>query len=85
MMADTKTGQTRIKAGLPPDVTFVHKTGTGGTDQGVNVATNDIGVITLKNGHRYAVAAFLAGSTLPEQDRDALFAAAGRAIMRAVK
>lgn len=85
MMASAKTGQNRIKAGLPPDVTFVHKTGSGGTDQGVNVATNDIGVITLKNGHRYAVAAFLAGSTLPEQDRDALFAAVGRAVMRAVK
>jgi beta-lactamase class A len=85
MMARARTGQTRIKAGLPPDVTFAHKTGTGGTDQGVNLATNDIGVITLKNGHRYAVAVFLAGSTLPEQDRDALFAAVGRAIMRAVK
>jgi beta-lactamase class A len=85
MMTEAKTGQTRIKAGLPPDVTFAHKTGTGGTDQGINAATNDIGVITLKNGHRYAVAAFLAGSTMPQEDRDALFAAVGRAVMRAVK
>jgi beta-lactamase class A len=85
MMTETKTGQTRIKAGLPPDIAFAHKTGTGGTDQGVNVATNDIGVITLKNGHRYAVAAFLAGSTLPEKERDAHFAAVGRAVMRAAK
>jgi len=85
MMSETKTGQTRIKAGLPLDVAFAHKTGTGGTDQGINAATNDIGVITLKNGHRYAVAVFLAGSTLPEPDRDALFAAVGRAVMRAVK
>jgi hypothetical protein len=36
--------------------------------------------------HEHVLAAvFLAGSTLPEQDRDALFAAVGRAIMRAVK
>ncbi|MGE5501313.1 MAG: class A beta-lactamase [Ignavibacteriales bacterium] len=85
LMTETKTGETRIKAGLPPDATFAHKTGTGGTDQGVNAATNDMGVITLKNGHRYAVAVFLAGSTLPGQDRDALFAAVGRAVTRAVK
>lgn len=85
MMTQAKTGQNRIGAGLPPDVTFAHKTGTGGTDQGINAATNEIGVITLKNGDRYAIAVFLAGSTLPAEEREALFAAVGRAVMRAVK
>jgi len=85
IMTQSKTGQARLKAGLPADASLAHKTGTGRTDLGVNPATNDIGVITLKNGHRYGVAVFLEGSTLSDAERDALFAGVARAVVRAVK
>ena len=82
-MTQTTTGQARLKAGLPPAATLAHKTGTGRTDLGVNPATNDIGVITLKDGRRYAVAVFLAGSPAGDAERDAIIADVARAVVRA--
>jgi len=83
IMTETKTGQGRLKAGLPPGARLAHKTGTGRTDLGVNPATNDIGVITLKDGRRYAVAVFLAGSPASDEERDALIADVARAVVKA--
>jgi beta-lactamase class A len=85
IMTASKTGPARLKAGLKPGVSLAHKTGTGRTDLGVNPATNDIGVITLKDGRRYGVAVFLAGSRLSDAERDALFADVARAVVRAAK
>ena len=39
-----------IKAGLPDNVPFIHKTGDIGTMLG------DAGIVTTANGHRYVVA-----------------------------
>ncbi|HEX5775885.1 MAG TPA: class A beta-lactamase [Caulobacteraceae bacterium] len=83
IMTETTTGQARLKAGLPPDATLAHKTGTGRTDLGLNPATNDIGIITLKDGRRYAVAVFLAGSPASDTERDAIIADVARAVVRA--
>ena len=83
IMTETTTGQNRLKAGLPPGATLAHKTGTGRTDLGVNPATNDIGVITLKDGRRYAVAVFLAGSPASDAERDDIIADVARAVVRA--
>lgn len=83
IMTSSTTGQARLRAGLPEDATLAHKTGTGRTDLGVNPATNDIGVITLKDGRRYAVAVFLAGSRASPAERDAMIADVARAVVRA--
>lgn len=83
IMTESPTGQNRLKAGLPPGATLAHKTGTGRTDLGLNPATNDIGVITLKDGRRYAVAVFLAGSRASDAERDKIIADVSRAIVRA--
>lgn len=83
IMTESPTGQNRLKAGLPPDATLAHKTGTGRTDLGVNPATNDIGVIRLKDGRRYGVAVFLAGSPASDAERDAMIADVARAVVRA--
>ena len=80
----TPRGADRIKAGLPKGATFAHKPGTSGTDQGLTAAYNDVGVITLADKRRYAVAAFLSGSTAPESARAALFADLGRLAVRSV-
>ena len=83
IMTESPTGQNRLKAGLPPGATLAHKTGTGRTDLGINPATNDIGVITLKDGRRYAVAVFLAGSPASDAERDEIVADVARAVVRA--
>jgi beta-lactamase class A len=78
LMTDTTTGLARLRAGLPAGSTIAHKTGTSYTVLGITAATNDIGVATLPNGRRFAMAAFLAGSTGADEDRDALIAEAAR-------
>jgi len=78
LMTDSRTGEHRLKAGLPADAVLAHKTGTSATDIGLTPATNDIGVVTLAGGRRFAVAAYLAGSTATEAVREGLIADAAR-------
>jgi len=84
IMTETRSGPDRLKAGLPEGARLAHKTGTARTDLGMNPAVNDVGVITLPDGRRYAVAVFLSGSTLAEADRDALIADVARAVVHGV-
>lgn len=85
IMTQTTTGPKRVKAGLPPGSVFAHKTGTGRTDLGVTPAVNDIGIVTLPDGRKYAVAVFLSGSTLDEDAREAILADVARAIVRGAR
>ena len=78
LMTTTATGAHRFIAGLPPGSRLAHKTGSAATDLGLTPATNEIGIITLANGRRFAAAAFLAKSTATETQRDALLADAAR-------
>lgn len=79
IMTRTGTGVNRLKAGLPAGAAIAHKTGTGRTDLGIVPAANDIGLVTLADDRRFAIASYLAGSALPEAERDALHATAARA------
>jgi beta-lactamase class A len=56
------TGQQRIKGALPPGTPVAHKTGMSDTRDGKTDATNDVGLITLPNGHQVALAVFVHGS-----------------------
>ena len=62
IMTESETGRRRLKAGLPKDASLAHKTGTGGTKDGVTGATNDIGIITLPNGKHIAIAVYVKDS-----------------------
>ena len=73
-MTGTQTGQKRLNAGLPEGALLAHKTGTGPDLDGVNSATNDVGIISLPSGHHIVLVVFLSGSTLPEDERDAVLA-----------
>jgi len=84
VLEQTPRGADRIRAGLPKDAAFAHKPGTSGADQGLTAAYNDVGIFTLKDRRRYAIAAFLTGSTAPEAERAALFANLGRIAVRSV-
>jgi beta-lactamase class A len=84
IMTHTDTGAGRLKAGFPAGAVLAHKTGTARTDLGLNPATNDIGVVTLRDGRRYAVTVFLQGSPLDDAGRDALIADVARAVTRGI-
>ena len=85
LMTDSLTGAHRLKAGLPPDAVLAHKTGSAATDLGLTPATNDVGVATLANGRRFAIAAYLAGSTATEAVRERLIADAARLVVNCVE
>lgn len=79
-MYDTKTGPNRIKRLLPPGTRVAHKTGTGGTKDGITSATNDVGIITLPSGKHVAIAVFVGDSSADEKTREAVIAKVAKAV-----
>ncbi len=78
-LADSTPGANRIKGQLPPGTPVAHRTGTDATRHGLTRATNDIGIVTLPDGRRLAVAVFVKDSTADDTTRDRAIAAAARA------
>lgn len=64
-----KTGDTRIRAGLPKDWIVGDKTGTGG-----HGTSNDVAIIWPKNRAPVILSVYLTGSKLPAARRDTLIA-----------
>lgn len=79
----SKTGPNRLRAGLPPGTPLAHKTGTSGEQGDVAPATNDIGLVTLPDGRKLAVAVFVTDSRADEATRDRVIARIGRATYEA--
>jgi beta-lactamase class A len=73
------SGKTRIGAMLPPGTPVAHKTGTSDVDNGLAHATNDIGLITLPDGRKLAVAVFVTDSRADEATRARVMAEIGKA------
>jgi beta-lactamase class A len=78
-LTDSVTGSNRLRAGLPVGTILAHKTGTSGEHGGKAAATNDIGLITLPDGRRLAVAVFITEARADEATRDRVIALIGRA------
>lgn len=78
-MLESIPGQNRLKGLLPPGTPVAHKTGTGGTRDGITSATNDVGIITLPNGKHVAIAVFVGDSSADEQTREAVIAKVAKA------
>jgi beta-lactamase class A len=78
-MENASTGLHQIKGGLPLGTIVMHKTGRSGTVGGVAFATNDVGLITLPDGRRLAIAIFVADSTADDATRDAVIARIAKA------
>jgi len=85
IVTETKSGPDRIRAGLPAGARFAHKTGAGLTMDGINHATNDIGLVTLPDGRSFAIAVYLAGSTADAKEREAAHAAVAKAAVEALR
>ncbi|MDB6080333.1 MAG: serine hydrolase [Akkermansiaceae bacterium] len=77
-LQEVKTGQGRLRAGFSLQTTLAHKTGTSLSFEGVNLATNDIGLATLPGGRTLAIAVFLSGASGTDQERSRILAACAR-------
>jgi len=74
----------RFAAGLPRGVTVARAMGETPTDLGFTAATAELAIATFPGGRRYALAAFLVGSTGTWKARNALFADAARLAAAAI-
>ncbi len=70
----------RLRAGLPPGTPLAHKSGSSGTHDGLTAATNDIGLITLPDGRKLAIAVFVTDSRADNDTREAVIARIARVI-----
>ncbi len=80
LMTESTTGPKRLKGLLPAGTVVAHKTGTSGTVKGVTAATNDIGLVTLPNGHHFAIAVFVSDASADEATREEVIAKIARAV-----
>ena len=73
-MERSTTGPGRLRAGLPAGARLAHKTGTGETVAGLNVATNDVGIVTLPDGSHLVVAVMTSKVPGDDATRDRVIA-----------
>lgn len=78
LITETPTGPKRIKGLLPPGTVVAHKTGTG-LSGGLTRALNDIGLVTLPDGRRLAIAVFVSDTKLDPPASEAVIAEISRA------
>ena len=75
IMGRARTGERRIRAGLPAGTPVLDKTGTGGNGS----VTNDVGLVTLPgNAGHLAIAVLIAASSLPARAQEDLIAEIAR-------
>jgi beta-lactamase class A len=84
-MTESETGPHRLKGLLPAGTVVAHKTGTSGSQSRVNNATNDVGLITMKDGRKLAIAVLVADSREPQPAREAVIAQIAKAIWQAAQ
>ncbi|MGB7731490.1 MAG: class A beta-lactamase [Candidatus Acidiferrum sp.] len=78
-MRDTPHGAHQLKGNLPAKTIVMHKTGSSGTVNGMTAVTNDIGLITLPDGRRMAIAVFMTDSSADDATRDGVIARIAKA------
>ena len=69
----------RIKGLLPGGTPVAHKTGSSGEEFGMIPATNDVGLITLPDGRRLAIAIFVTDAHADQATCEAVIARIARA------
>ena len=79
-MIESTPGAMRLKRLLPAGTIVAHKTGTSLTERGVTAATNDIGIITLPNGHHLGIAVFVSDSPADNATRENVIARLAKVI-----
>jgi beta-lactamase class A len=85
-MLEATSGAKRIKGLLPSGTPVAHKTGSSGEEFGMIPATNDVGLITLPDGRRLAVAIFVTDAHADQSTCEAVIARIAQVIYgRAVR
>jgi beta-lactamase class A len=79
-MLEATSGPNRIKGLLPAGTPVAHKTGSSGVEWGMIPATNDVGLITLPDGHRLALAVFVTDAHADQDACDHVIATIAQAI-----
>jgi beta-lactamase class A len=79
-MLEASSGPQRIKGLLPAGTPVAHKTGSSGEEFGMIPATNDVGLITLPDGRRLAVAIFVSDAHADQATCEAVIARIAQAI-----
>jgi len=79
MSVSTPWFDRRIKGKLPQGTPVAHKTGTAGTYNGLNRATNDVCIISLPNGEHLAISVFVKDSRDQHSAREEAIARVARA------
>jgi beta-lactamase class A len=79
LATESVPGAKRLKGQLPAGTVVAHKTGTGGTRDGITSATNDIGIITLPEDRHLAVAVFVSDSAADDATRESVIARIAKA------
>jgi len=75
IMIETITGEDKIKAGLPDNAVFGHKTGSSSrTPDGVKIADNDAGFVSFPDGSKCYTAVFVTDSKMSDKENAALIA-----------
>jgi beta-lactamase class A len=83
-LMSTTAGLNALRRGLPANARLAQQSGASPTDLGLTPAANAMGVVTLPNHRRFALVAFLAGSTATAAQRDDLIAQAARLAVSAL-
>ncbi len=63
LMLNCDTGKERILAALPPEASFLHKTGTGPKNKNSQYDANDVGIILMPDGTHISIAIFTRNAT----------------------
>jgi beta-lactamase class A len=69
-MRESQTGVERMRRFLPAGTVVADKTGSSGTRDGMSAATNDIGVVMLKDGRHLVVAVFVSDAKAADEARN---------------
>lgn len=80
MMKETKNAPNRIKGLLPEGTIVMHKPGTSGADEnGLSIAFNDVGIVTLPSGKHFVISVFITNSRESDEVNAAIIAEISKA------
>ena len=80
-MGASRTGRSRLKAGVEPGWIVEHKTGTGPDLDVITYGYNDVGLLTAPDGRVYAVAAMIGKTRASIRERQIFLSGVSRAVV----
>ena len=80
-MTETSTGRDKLRAGIPESAVSAHKTGSSDrTAEGIKIADNDVGIISLPDGRVCCIAVFVCDSPMSDAENAAVVANVARMV-----